>query len=96
MTSLQMSSPPISISHRLFHADIQIPETQLQALFPFLAPPPERPGELAQKGVGCFTSLIFFKRKREICIFDKICDGSVKRTMFMGWYTASQVSALMG
>ena len=28
---------------------IQIPETELQALLPFHAPPPERPGELAHR-----------------------------------------------
>ena len=28
---------------------IQIPETKLQALLPFPAPPPERPGELARR-----------------------------------------------
>ena len=44
-----MSSPPISFSHRLFDADIQIPDTELQALLPFLAPPPERLTELARR-----------------------------------------------
>ena len=28
---------------------IQIPETKLQALLPFPAPPPERPGQLARR-----------------------------------------------
>ena len=32
-----------------FDADIQIPETELQALLPFLAPPPERLAELARR-----------------------------------------------
>ena len=32
-----------------FSADIEIPETELQAIVPFPAPPPERPGELARK-----------------------------------------------
>ena len=32
-----------------FNAYIQIPHTHLQALLPFLAPPPERPGELARR-----------------------------------------------
>ena len=36
-------------SHRGFGGGIQIPETQLQALLPFPAPPPERPGELARR-----------------------------------------------
>jgi len=31
-----------------FDAEIQIPETQLQALLPFPAQPPERPGKLAR------------------------------------------------
>ena len=31
------------------HRGLGIPETWLQALFPFPAPPPERPGELARK-----------------------------------------------
>ena len=47
MTSLLMSSPPISTSHRKSSMHIfKIPQTQLQALLPFPAPPPERPGEL--------------------------------------------------
>ena len=36
-----------------FDADIQIPETPLQALLPFLAPPPERPRELARMLILC-------------------------------------------
>ena len=36
-------------SHRGIGGGIQIPETQLQALLPFPAPPPERPGELVRK-----------------------------------------------
>ena len=32
-----------------FNAYIQIPQTQLQTLLPFLAPPPERPAELAHR-----------------------------------------------
>ena len=32
-----------------FDADIQISQTQLQALLPFLVPPPERPGELTHR-----------------------------------------------
>jgi len=32
-----------------FNAEIQIPETQLQALLPFPTPPPDRPGELARR-----------------------------------------------
>ena len=35
--------------HRGIGGGIQIPETWLQALFPFPAPPPEHPGELAGK-----------------------------------------------
>ena len=31
------------------HRGLGIPETWLQALFPFPAPPPERPGELARR-----------------------------------------------
>ena len=31
------------------HRDLGIPETWLQALFPFPAPPPEHPGELARR-----------------------------------------------
>ena len=36
-------------SHRGIGGKIQIPERQLQALLLFLAPPPERPGELARR-----------------------------------------------
>ena len=36
-------------SQRGIGGGIQIPETQLQALLPFPAPPPERPGELARR-----------------------------------------------
>ena len=36
-------------SHRGIGGGIQIPETWLQTLLPFPAPPPERPGELARK-----------------------------------------------
>ena len=36
-------------SHRGIGGGIQIPETQLQALLPFPAPPPECPGELARR-----------------------------------------------
>ena len=36
-------------SHRGIGGGIQIPETQLQALLPFLAPPPECSGELARR-----------------------------------------------
>ena len=43
-----------------FDADIQIPQTQLQALLPFLAPPPERPGELTRR----HTKQGHFKIKR--------------------------------
>ena len=35
-------------SHRRIGGRIQIPETQLQTLLSFPAPPPERPGELAR------------------------------------------------
>ena len=35
--------------HRGIGGGIQIPETELQALLPFSAPPPERPGELARR-----------------------------------------------
>ena len=36
-------------SHRGIGAGIQIPDTWLQALLPFPAAPPERPGELARR-----------------------------------------------
>ena len=36
-------------SHRGIGGGIQIPESQLQALLLFPAPPPERPGELARR-----------------------------------------------
>ena len=36
-------------SHRGIGGRIQIPETLLQALLPFPAAPPERPGELARR-----------------------------------------------
>ena len=36
-------------SHRGVGGGIQIPEERLQALLPFLAPPPECPGELARR-----------------------------------------------
>ena len=36
-------------SHRGIGGGIQIPEKQLQALLPFPAPSPERPGELARR-----------------------------------------------
>ena len=50
MTSLLRSSPPISTSHRKSSMHMfKIPQTQLQALLPFPAPPPERPGELASR-----------------------------------------------
>ena len=55
-----MLSLPISISQRLFRfvdVDIQIPETQLQALLPFPAPPPEHPGEVARKLVRILNKL---------------------------------------
>ena len=38
-----MSSPPITISLDFFNTEIQLPETYLQALLPFLASPPEAP-----------------------------------------------------
>ena len=47
----QMSSPPISISHRLFRC-------RLQALLSFPAPPPERPGELAHRLINEVTHLV--------------------------------------
>ena len=47
----QMSSPPISISHRLFRG-------RLQALLSFPAPPPERPGELAHRLINEVTHLV--------------------------------------
>ena len=34
-------------SHRGIEGGIQVPETQLKALLPFVAPPPECPEELA-------------------------------------------------
>ena len=34
-------------SHRGMEGGIQVPETQLKALLPFVTPPPECPGELA-------------------------------------------------
>ena len=36
-------------NHRGIGGGIQIPESQLQALLLFPAPPPERPGELARR-----------------------------------------------
>ena len=36
-------------SHRGIGGGIQIPETQLQSLLPFPAPPPERPEELVPR-----------------------------------------------
>ena len=36
-------------SHRRIAGGIQIPETKLQDLFPFLTPPPEHSGELARR-----------------------------------------------
>ena len=45
-------------SHRGIGGGIQIPETQLQALLPFPAPPPERPEELARK------LFLFYLRKK--------------------------------
>ena len=50
MTSLLFSSPPISLSHRLFSMQIfkfQISSRKLSFLF--WAPPPKRPGELASR-----------------------------------------------
>ena len=41
--SFLMSSPPITISLDFFNTEIQLPETYLQALLPFLASPPEPP-----------------------------------------------------
>ena len=57
MTSLLMSSAPISISHRRFRSWIQIPETHLllQALLPFPAPPPERPVELTRRLIQVYN-----------------------------------------
>ena len=45
-------------SHRGIGGGIQIPETQLQALLPIPAPPPERPGELARR------LFLFYVRKK--------------------------------
>ena len=45
-------------SHRGIGGGIHIPETQLQALLPFPAPPPEHPGELARK------LFLFYLRKK--------------------------------
>ena len=45
-------------SHREIGGGIQIPETQLQALLPFPAPSPERPGELARR------LFLFYVRKK--------------------------------
>ena len=45
-------------SHREIGGGIQIPETQLQALLPFAAPSPERPGELARR------LFLFYVRKK--------------------------------
>ena len=42
-TSLLMSCPPINILHRLFRCRYSNSRTQLQALLPFPASPPERP-----------------------------------------------------
>ena len=42
LTSLLMSSPPISISHRLLDADIQIPETRAVASSPSFSSPASR------------------------------------------------------
>ena len=39
----------ISANQHFASKYIQSPQTQLQALLPFLAPPPERPGELARR-----------------------------------------------
>ena len=36
-------------SHGGIEGGIQIPQTQLQGLLPFPAPPPERPGQLARR-----------------------------------------------
>ena len=51
-------------SHRGSGGGIQIPETELQALLPFPAPPPERPGELArrpcQPWICCGSILVEF------------------------------------
>ena len=41
-------------SHRGVGGGIQIPEEYLQALLPFPAPPPERPGELARRPGAIF------------------------------------------
>ena len=46
-------------SHRGIGGGIQIPGTQLQALLPFPAPPPEGPGELASR-----LFLIYVRKKK--------------------------------
>ena len=58
MTSLLMSSLPISTLHRLFDADCRIPGTWLQALLPFPTPPQEGAGETAINWLNtCFRYL---------------------------------------
>ena len=63
MASLLMSSPPISISHRLIH----FPETKLQALLLFAAQPPERPEELARRLFTWRTRELPWRLKKWLC-----------------------------
>ena len=49
MMSSLMSSPPISISHRLFRCRYSNSRDELQALLPFPAPKQECRGELARR-----------------------------------------------
>ena len=54
MTSLLLSSPPISISHRFFRCRY----ANLQALLPFPASPPDHPGEHVFMSVKVKSSVI--------------------------------------
>ena len=65
MTSLLMSSPPISISHRLFRCRY-LNSRDVVALFPFPAPLSERPGELAWRLKLVSREISNFNTRREI------------------------------
>ena len=71
MTSLLMSSPPISISHQLFRCRYSNSREWFQALLHFPALPPEHPRELARRlwqgplggggGVGLYAPRLTFR-----------------------------------
>ena len=58
-------------SHREIGGGIQIPETLLQTILPFPAPPPERPGELARRlcFLRCNVREVYMLCRCICCVF---------------------------